>query len=111
MQQGVKIRIDEFSNKISVLIENVSHIVGNKGFSLLYTMDNKSYMGSKSINQLEYELKLYGFEKANWCTLVNLKHIKSVCDQNKRLITLENNTEIKLSRRKKYKFKQYMANS
>ncbi len=110
MQQGGKIQIDEFSDKLSVPIEIVSHIVGGKAFSIIYTIDNKTYMGSKNIGRFENELKKHGFEKANGCTLVNIKHISSVCDNNKRVITLSNNIEIKISRRRKYKFKQYMAN-
>ncbi len=107
MQQNEEIQIDEFSDKLLVPIEIISHIMGDKKFSIIYTIENKTYMGSKNINRFENELKRYGFKKANACTLVNINHISGVYDNSKRVITLSNKVEIKVSRLRKYKFKHY----
>ena len=59
MQQGEKIQIDECSNKLSVPMEIISHIIGDKRFSMIYTIDNKTCMGSKSISRFENERRQY----------------------------------------------------
>jgi DNA-binding LytR/AlgR family response regulator len=71
----------------------------------IQTADNKLISLSKSLNKFEAELEELGFVRPNHNTLINGRFISAIFTGNKRLIILANDVEVRISRRKLYRFR------
>ena len=90
-----------------VAIQDITlfEIVGN--YTRVYFKDKKPLI-YKSLNKIESRLPTNAFFRVNRQQIVNLNHIKNVTPwfNGKLKFTMENNTEVEVSRRQSVKFKQ-----
>ena len=89
-------------------IENITHITCNAYHTTIYTIDYKTITISKRLKSFETELCKYGFIRANYNVLVNVKNIMEFQKKNKRCIILSNKEQVKVSRRKLCLFKEFL---
>jgi len=100
---------NEISIKINsnvLTIDTITHLVKYGDYTKIYTEKNEVYNDDNLLHEYENELSGFGFIKANNKTLVNIGHIDDIYFGKVRGLMLKNNIQIKISRRKVYKFKE-----
>ena len=93
-----------------VKISDISlfEIVGN--YTRVY-FDNHNPLVYKSLNQVELKLPDESFFRANRQQIINIKHVNNVVPwfNGKLKLTLQNGTEVEVSRRQSYSFKEKLS--
>lgn len=107
LTENSQIFIKEGEHCWMVLLKNISlfEIIGN--YTRVHFEDKKPLI-YKSLNQIETKLPEHHFFRVNRQQIVNLKSIQNVTPwfNGKLKITLNNKTEVEVSRRQSQKFKQ-----
>ena len=89
--------------------EKIIRIESDNSYSTLYVEEENPYVVSKSIGQLELELKSAMFFRIHNSHIINLNYLSSFSNHYGGLITLKNGKELPLARRRVQKFKDHVA--
>jgi two-component system, LytTR family, response regulator len=88
--------------------DEVICIEGDRRYSRFYLNDGKEYLVSKNLGELEEELRSLNFFRVHKSWLVNRAHVKYISAADGGFVTLSNNKEIEISRRKRGEFLRMM---
>jgi len=87
--------------KISmIVISDITHITCDGYLSTIHTISENRINVSKLLKEFEKELAECSFIRVNHCTLVNFNHITAIKLDKNRTLSLTDNTNIIISRRK-----------
>ncbi|MDR1543774.1 MAG: LytTR family transcriptional regulator [Prevotellaceae bacterium] len=95
-----KIIIKERNKANLVPIDEITHIVCSSYMCQIYIISGSCINVSKLLKEFELELAEVNFLRINRCTLVNLRYINTIKFGKNPTITLCNNLNFKISRRK-----------
>lgn len=89
--------------------DKITYLICDGYLTTVYTSDNNQFTVCKLLKQFETELYEFGFIRLNYNTIVNMKYVCEIQTTPERIIILKNNTQITVSRRRKYLLKEYFA--
>lgn len=93
-----------------VLISEILHLEAQKNYSIVYMANNKKTVIAKTLKEFEELLSPFGFSRVHQSHLVNLRYIKSYTRGNGGFLTMDDNTQIEVSRQKKEEFLKTFKN-
>jgi len=91
------------NDKVMLLeLKNISYIEARGDYSLIHTFEGEQFLSPKILKKYDELMEPQGgFMRINKSVLINLNFIKSYSKSSPCFITLKNNTEFQISRRKK----------
>jgi DNA-binding LytR/AlgR family response regulator len=105
IQKGKKLPIIDKTRTRLIDIEAITHLQCDSYVTTIHLINKENICISKLLKLFEIELFDLGFLRVNHNTIVNPLHIREISSTlNERIIQI-NNSEIKISRRKAYLFK------
>ncbi|HWY09977.1 MAG TPA: LytTR family DNA-binding domain-containing protein [Bacteroidia bacterium] len=103
--------MEEIEKKIAIHIKDqvmlirlneITHLESERNYTNIYTTENKKYTSSKNLGDYEEMLKEHQyFYRANKGCLVNINHISNYSKGEPCIVTIANNYDQEVSRRKK----------
>lgn len=81
-------------------VDEIIYCKADNNYSIIYTASEKLYT-SKTLKDLEEQLRVYGFERIHQSYLINLMFVKKYLHKDGGILLLKNGTELPVSRRKK----------
>lgn len=104
-QRDKKIILKEKGITRIIDMKDVIALVCEGYVTTVLLVDNQDITISKLLKEFELELKEYGFLRINHNTVINSRHISSIEGGKRRVITLLDDFQFKISRRKLFQFK------
>lgn len=94
----------------NVLPINIIYMKAEANYSEVYFVDGGKIILSKTLKQLEEKFSQLDFFRPHKSFLINLKHVKRFRPNEDKTISLTNNFEVELSRRKRNQFLELYKN-
>jgi len=94
-----------------VNINDICYVQGLKGYSEIVLINNHKYISSKSLTDYENMFERFDhFLRVNKSMIINVNHVKDYTKGVECIITIGNNSEVEVSRRKKSTIIQQLKN-
>lgn len=100
-----KLVLQTQEGEIQLSLEHIIRLEGERNYSYIYLTNHKKKLVTKTLANLEEMLSQKGFFRCHKSFLVNGHHIKT--NTNNTILTMSDNAEIPISRRKKETFKTW----
>jgi len=90
-------------------VSDVVHCQSDNNYTILYTLDGKKKVSTKTLKEYENLLSDYNFMRVHNSHLVNLLHVKEYIKGDGGFATMEDGSQVEISRRKKSEFLAALA--
>jgi two-component system LytT family response regulator len=104
-----KIIVHHHDKVILLALSDITHMEGERNYTLIYTADKSKYTSSKNLGEFEEMLENYPmFFRIGKSCICNLNHISNYTKGEPCIVNIANHFQIEISRRKKQEFLQKM---
>jgi len=100
------------NDKVHIVnINDICYLQAMAGYSEIVLISNHKYVSSKTLNEHESQLNKFNhFLRINKSMIININHVKNYTKGADCIITIGNNSEVEVSRRKRSSVIQYLRN-
>lgn len=102
-QQDAKLMVPTKEGMTFLKVNDIIHLQSESNYTLIYLIDQKKVMVSKTLKYFEEKLINYNFLRIHQSHLINLAHMKEI-DNGDNFVLMSDGSKVEISKRKKKEF-------